>query len=113
MKCIKLTALYKGLLCFAPICRCFFAVFAVVFAVFAAVFAVFLLFLLLFKTLLALIGPFWRLLLGFLATLLADSWSNYGAGLVASCLYGGPYVGLNMSINDYMKRTIGAISMLF
>jgi|EP01046_Picozoa_sp_COSAG06_P004050 hypothetical protein len=25
-------------------------------------------------------------------------------GVVASCLYGGPYVGLNMSINDFMKR---------
>eukprot|EP01044_Picomonas_judraskeda_P024593 COSAG03_NODE_6833_length_999_cov_0.727778_1_plen_123_part_00 len=27
-------------------------------------------------------------------------------GLSASCLYGGPYVGLNMSINDMMKRLI-------
>ena len=27
-------------------------------------------------------------------------------GLSASCLYGGPYVGLNMSINDMMKRLL-------
>jgi hypothetical protein len=27
-------------------------------------------------------------------------------GLSASCLYGGPYVGLNMSINDMMKRML-------